>query len=1169
VFKLFKRRGFLIFLGLLFLSLFIWFAGPYFAFAEWKPLEPEIARLIAILLLVVIWALIVLVKYLANRRASAKLAEAVVAQSAAPAASASGASREAVQLRERFEEAIATLKKTQPGGRSLYDLPWYVIIGPPGSGKTTALINSGLKFPLEQRFGKEALRGVGGTRNCDWWFTDEAVLLDTAGRYTTQDSDQAADSAGWGEFLGLLTKYRKRRPLNGVIVTLSAEDLMKNTSVERETNVTTVRRRLDELNRHLKVRLPVYLMVTKCDLISGFSEYFEDLGAEGRAQVWGMTFAPERSFSGTAAEDFPREFDALIERLNQRLFGRIEEERDTRRRTGVFAFPQQVAGLRNFIGAFVTEVFSATRFDGRLLLRGVYFTSGTQEGTPIDRLMAAIGRGFALDADAVTAGAAGRGKAYFIEKLLRDVMFAEAGLAGVNRRRELQKAALQLGAYAAMILIALLGVIALAVSYSRNKSYLADVSKALDQLNSVPFPTAQQSLPQMVPGLDALRNVADTADRYRGQWAWTMRWGLFQGAAVGDEGREAYQRTLNGTLLPQIGNTFKQRLQTSAAQPDILYQYLKAYLMLGQPQHLDKNQLTFLVNLDWQDSFASQPDMLQSLAAHLHTLIADQDQLRPLPLDDALVAQSRNTVRQASLPRLMYNQLKLSHTDDTSHDLRLDIASGIGAERVLSRKSGKRLSDPVPGLYTRAVFEQVSALGTVELVKQFSQDYWVMGDSAFDMQGAARMASQVMDVYADDYIHTWDGLINDIQVVPLQNLAQASEVLGILGGPTSPLRGFLAAVDANTNMSKPSGEGAAAASGVAAAAKAVMNPLSKLFGSGNKPAASGPTPQEKITAHFAPIDQLVAGPPGGAPIDRIIGQVGQIGQKMSGLGTGVGDTNPLDALAKSGQGDALKSLQLAASTLPAPIGALVAQVGGRSESLAVGQARGELDQRYKEQVVKPCQEIVSGRYPFSANGTGDVPLADFGRLFAAGGVFDKFFKENLAPLVDTTPSPWVWRSGGSGPPGASTGMLRQFEAVEQIRQNFLGSGGQVPDLQFTLTPGELDTGATRFTLEMDGQTLDYRHGPVRSMPAHWPGPSPGAAAVTFEDSAGAKPNQAFQGPWAWFRLLEAGTMRPDSDVRFIAAFQNGAHRATVIIEAASIRNPFQKLPAVRQFRCSP
>ena len=348
--KVFKRRGVLVFIGLVLLSLFIWFAGPYLAFAEYKPLESATARLIAIGVLAALWFLSLMLKIWRASRASAKLAQAVVAQKGPPVRD--GASREAAQLRERFEEAVAALKKTQQSGKSLYELPWYVIIGPPGSGKTTALINSGLKFPLEQRFGKEALRGVGGTRNCDWWFTDEAVLLDTAGRYTTQDSDESADSAGWAEFLNLLTKYRKRRPLNGVILTLSAADLMTHTPAEREANVAAVRRRLDELNKHLKVRLPVYLMVTKCDLISGFGEYFDDLDGQGRAQVWGMTFAAERSGAGTAAEDFPSEFDALIERLNQRLFGRIEEERDTRRRTSAFAFPQQVAGLRNFIGTF-------------------------------------------------------------------------------------------------------------------------------------------------------------------------------------------------------------------------------------------------------------------------------------------------------------------------------------------------------------------------------------------------------------------------------------------------------------------------------------------------------------------------------------------------------------------------------------------------------------------------------------------------------------------------------------------------------------------------------------------------------------------------------------------------------------------------------------------------
>jgi type VI secretion system protein ImpL len=1164
LFRFFKRRGVLVFIGLVLLSLFIWYAGPYFAFAEYKPLDPELARLIAIGILVALWLLSLLLKILRVSRANAKLAQAVIAPSATT--SRDGAGREAVQLRERFEEAMAILKKSQTGDKNLYELPWYVIIGPPGSGKTTALVNSGLKFPLEQRFGREALRGVGGTRNCDWWFTDEAVLLDTAGRYTTQDSDESADSAGWREFLNLLTKYRKRRPLNGVIVTLSASDLMTHTAQEREANVGAVRRRLDELNRQLKIRLPVYLLVTKCDLISGFSEYFDDLGAEGRAQVWGMTFSPEHSSAGTAAEDFSPEFDALIERLNERLFARVEEERDTRRRTATFAFPQQVAGLRSFIAAFVNEVFSATRFDGRLLLRGVYFTSGTQEGTPIDRLMAAIGRGFAVAPDAVAPSMAGRGKVYFIEHFLREVMFSEAGLAGVNRGHELRKAAAQLAAYVTLLLIAVIGVIALSVSFSQNKSYLADVSKALDQVNSAPLGGPAQSLADLVPGLDALRNVAEAANRYRGHLVWTMRFGLFQGSGVGDAANDAYHRALNTILLPRIADELKAQLQSAAAQPDILYQYLKAYLMLGKPEHLDKQQLSFLIKLDWQQTFASRPDVLQQLGVHLKSLLDDQKRLRPLPLDDTLVEQTRNAVRRASLARLMYDLLKLSRVDDTSHDLRLDIAAGIGAERTLMRKSGKPLSEVVPGLYTRPVFDQIVSSGTVGLVKQFSEDSWVMGDSAFDLQSATRMGSEVLDLYADDYIQTWDGILNDVTVVPLKSLAQTSEALGLIGGPTSPLRGLLVTVEANTNLTKPQ-EGAPTAEGLAAAAeKAVTTPLSKLF-RGAKAASSTQSPAEKITAHFLPVNALVAGPVGSAPIDRITAQVMQVQQKISTMGTGVGETNPLDALAKSGNGEALKSLQLAASTLPQPIGAMLADLAGRSESLTLDQARGVLDQRYREEIVRPCEQIASGRYPFSVGSGVDVPLADFGRLFGVGGIFDKFFNDNLAPLVDSSRSPWVWRAGGSGPAGASSSMLRQFELVQGIREHYFGSSGQLPEQQFTLTPGELDASAARLTLQVDGQSVEYRHGPIQSLPARWPGPSPGSASVTFEDASGARPNLTFEGPWAWFRLLDAASVRSESDVRFTATFQSGGHKGSVIIEPISIRNPYQG-SLIRQFRCS-
>src|ERR1700744_4262552 len=106
-------------------------------------------------------------------------------------------SQEVQVLSTRLREALDALKRSRfgkaAGRRWLYQLPWYVLIGPPGSGKTTALVNSGLNFPLSGKYGRRGIGGVGGTRSCDWWFTDEAVLIDTAGRYTTQDSAPEAD----------------------------------------------------------------------------------------------------------------------------------------------------------------------------------------------------------------------------------------------------------------------------------------------------------------------------------------------------------------------------------------------------------------------------------------------------------------------------------------------------------------------------------------------------------------------------------------------------------------------------------------------------------------------------------------------------------------------------------------------------------------------------------------------------------------------------------------------------------------------------------------------------------------------------------------------------------------------------------------------------------------
>ncbi|MFL4472366.1 type VI secretion system membrane subunit TssM [Tateyamaria armeniaca] len=310
------------------------------------------------------------------------------------------------ELKGKMREALTALRKSKLGRRSLYELPWYVIIGPPGAGKTTALVNSGMNFPLAKTTGSASIGGVRGTRNCDWWFTNDAVLIDTAGRYTTQDSGESEDNAGWLGFLKMLKKHRKRQPINGAIVAVSLSDLSLQDEASQKSHAAAIRRRLHELREKLGVRFPVYIIFTKSDLIAGFTEFFDNLGKEEREQVWGFTLPlPKKTkaeVSPVAA--FDEEFSGLLAQLNSQSLERMQQETDHQRRALISSFPAQVASVRATARSFLSEVFQDNRFEKRHLLRGVYFASGTQEGTPIDRLMMGMARTFGIGRQAIGTG---------------------------------------------------------------------------------------------------------------------------------------------------------------------------------------------------------------------------------------------------------------------------------------------------------------------------------------------------------------------------------------------------------------------------------------------------------------------------------------------------------------------------------------------------------------------------------------------------------------------------------------------------------------------------------------------------------------------------------------------------------------------------------------------
>jgi type VI secretion system protein ImpL len=360
-----------------------------------------------------------------------------IAGSDADSAADGRVAKELETLRARFQQAAANLEDTRfpnPDGRprAVEELPWYVMIGAPGSGKTTALLNSGLRFPLYTKdSGGASVPGVGGTRNCDWWFADEAVLLDTAGRYTTQESDRKADAAAWHGFLALLKQFRPDRPLNGALVTVSVLDLMLWSKKERARFAAHTRMRLAEMYAALDQRFPVYVVVTKMDLLAGFVEFFGDYDHTARMQVWGTTFDHGIN-PALIAQPYANDFAALEQRLGAEMLARLHEEPDLQRRAAIYRFPQQFHCVGPLIGELLGLAFGTQVNHLPLQLRGVYFTSGTQEGNPIDRVLAAMARTFRLERN-TTALMSGTGKSYFLTRLLRDVVFPEQGLAAVEQ----------------------------------------------------------------------------------------------------------------------------------------------------------------------------------------------------------------------------------------------------------------------------------------------------------------------------------------------------------------------------------------------------------------------------------------------------------------------------------------------------------------------------------------------------------------------------------------------------------------------------------------------------------------------------------------------------------------------------------------------------------------
>jgi type VI secretion system protein ImpL len=1127
----------------------------------------------------------VIVKEVRARRASKEIEKALRSQAERESRSARpDRQADIVALQGEFERAVSSLKSSRIGARgasmALYQLPWYVIVGRPGAGKSTALRRSGLEFPFRSARGDVSVRGVGGTRNCEWWMTREAVILDTAGRYTSEESDREE----WLAFLDLLKRYRKQRPINGILATISATELASGNPTDAAVLAREVRGRVDELQDRLGVVAPVYLIITKCDLLPGFVEMFADLPEDQRSQIWGFTLPArsQRNLAGQCAQHF----DELLTILEKRTLRRLIEEPRIELRDRIYAFPQHFAALREALLRFVHDLTVEDAFHETPVLRGAYWSSGTQEGRPRDAIMTRVASAFGfrpMSAEPVAAAPTGpeSAKSYFLGDLFSRVIFPDYNLAGRSAKRtRMQKAWVNaVGIVGLAIAVALVWLPLM--SFKANRDIIGEGELGVESIEQHLAANTVDAI--RIDRLTTLRELIEVLEGYRDEGSpWDYRMGMYQGNALYPHLRDVFASSVrNELLLPMIERELAQLEKFAALmavsgdaptdeQYDEFFDRLRLYLLVSSPSGEGEPGLVEEERKWLMDALADRwatplrdsgdPASRTSMTAVADTYIGiliEQPELA-FERDATLVERVRRVLNRSDRTKSVTRKLVQSVQGRT-----LRLTDMVAAKSI---RNGELMIRPA---FTRDGYEGTVLPQIESGLAGLLGAQWVVGvtgDAAQKLR--AGEVEAIETEYFRQYILEWSAFLQATFTEVPDDFIGAMNLLSELtrGEPYKDLFSHIAyhtqLVDLEAADDPNPDDALLSEAGKLAARRArqklrlgrVANPrLTRMAAESATQrvldANSGDTrviDEVDVTYAFRGLAefgarkmkrQQVEGapppPPEAVPVDDYQQQLSIL---RTALQERLDDPSATEDLAKSTKAvqSAVKSLLSASEqtgwkpTLERILWPPIELVW----SLTAKGVAEDVASKWCSEVVDAYTTRIGDRYPFDKDGS-DLPLADLeGYFHPENGEVWKFYDAVLKNAVLPKGRGFELAESGSRTLGRfKPNVTTYLEAVNEVSLTVFS-----PERELGFELDVLIEGAPavkEVVLTVDGQEVRHRNGPEVWTTIKWPGESSQGARLEAR-GFGIDADLEREGEWGLFRLLEEGKARVSPERRTFA-----------------------------------
>lgn len=1045
-----------------------WFLLPVITFDDASPFDDYLSRTLLIFVIALLSASIIMHKKLVRKNMS----EQELVKQESGRAEKLKIKQEKRLLKQKtneiFFQLINTLGTWLFTKRTYLKLPWYLAIGAPGNGKTSALLHTSddyLKLELNSDISNQP---------CKCWVNHRRVILDVTSTKKSINADFGIvlNTPFWLGLFKYIRWHRLRRPLNGVIVTLNLHELLLQTERSLLNYQQGLQQTLRQIYQQFRRKLPVYFVITKCDLVSGFQDFFADLNKEDTEQPWGIIFPSNRLLNQKeSVEYFDHEYDQLISCLNTRLIWRLEKEKDPYKREVITYFPQQMQIFKSVLKTLLNNLEQQQ-------IQGLYFTSSMQNEQPYDFLMSSLTNRFKLY-DVLTQHHHKQEKQFFIKNIFKEITLCETDWANNNLYKKPIRLFTKRTHWITAAIILIFGLVGLSASYARNidnlnliQNSLPEYEQAIKQLSP-----SNMNLSETLPILNAIKRIDDIYADAPSKWL--LYFQIYQPSKISNATKAAVRHALNIVYMPRIAHHLEQLINQN--NTELTYFALKGYLAFNHSSGTKTEWIKSPIAYDLAHNLNISTETQTQLNEYLNEAL--QHPVNKISANPIVIEQAQKKLQPLSPYEFSYYELK-ALSEQSSGGLNIRSKIGNASKFFVFIKN----EEIIPALYTKTGLNNLFKEKSDALIERTASSYKILGlsENINLAELTDRIAPELWARYNNDYADAWQTRLNHIHIAPFNNLSHAIDNLTLLDSAKSPLLKILKLIyqntgtvfDKNLNIRKPF--------------LALNNITQTAFTADSR--------YKLITKNITAVkNYLIAlnNSPDSAQAQFIAARA-----YLQGV------NNPI------------RQLKNLAQQMPTPINQWLNEIADNSAGVLLSGAHRVVNNAWRTNVYPNYQTKLQGKFPFNKQNEVAISLNDFGDFFGHEETYSQFFQTYLKPFINTTHSPWSLVSVGNHTLGLSDNTVKQLETATTIGNTFFINGNKLPTIQFTIQPRLLDPQISSVSVQLATQNLTYRHGPQQTFSWHWPDSSDTQqASVSYSDFKGQNNSQTFDGTWAWFRLL--------------------------------------------------